>query len=331
MTSVTGTELHYRQISGPPPPIDIGAARWRTDLSAPARYRGRAVAEIGPFELDPATRRTLDNSVATGGTRFPVTYHPPGAEARQNYIVHVSQDEIKVVQPGMVERFNKEDVTSYDGEWPIVIIHPLDTHKLRIVKRGGEELYFSALSRQSRDLIMVGLYEFPGPVGGGGGSARLSLLGDVGGGDGGGGWRGVVEEEMGVDAGVLDVCLYTDRLRSELVRQLDVREAMERRYGRLANEKLSLDHQLQDTIASFTGVIQQLNLDMGYTGAGGGAHQVAVCCFFPRSTTMCNSITMWSSLRQGGPCYCTETVLTETAVETVLTASARFSVETYLP
>lgn len=56
----------------------------------------------------------------------------------------------------------------------------------------------------------------------------------------------------------LDIALYTDRLRSELVRQLDQRDRVEGELRKIGKEKTFLDDQLHDTISSYTTVIQNL-------------------------------------------------------------------------
>jgi len=67
-------------------------------------YYGTAVGEIGPFDLDPASRRAIDNSVAAGGSRFPVRFFKTEEGAPQDFVIHVASEELKIVQPGMTER-----------------------------------------------------------------------------------------------------------------------------------------------------------------------------------------------------------------------------------
>lgn len=62
----------------------------------------------------------------------------------------------------------------------------------------------------------------------------------------------------GIDGSGLDLSLYCDRMRAELMRQLDQRGNMEIFLSKLSKEKVFLDDQLHDTITSYTGVIQVL-------------------------------------------------------------------------
>ena len=76
-------------------------------------------------------------------------------------MIHVVQDEVRIVQPGVTERFNKEVAIPYAGDYPRLIIHPLDTLKFRLILGEGKpDMHFAALSRQSRDLIALTIRVF---------------------------------------------------------------------------------------------------------------------------------------------------------------------------
>ena len=91
-------------------------------------------------------------------------------------------------------------------------------------------MHFSALSRQSRDLIALTVRVFHArkhistayvlnavfnnPINHG--ITRVDMLNN-----------GQISTDYAVDAGGLDLSLYCDRLRSELIRQLDQRVKME--------------------------------------------------------------------------------------------------------
>eukprot|EP00392_Amoebophrya_sp_AT5.2_P017995 g18439.t1 len=226
------------------------------------QYRGVAVGEIGPFELDISTRRSLDNSIGAGGSRFPVTFYKgEGGVGKQNYMLHVSAEEIKVIQPGMTERFDREISIAYTGEYPRVLIHPLDTLKFKLLIDNNTEMHFGSLSRQSRDLIALTIRCFHARrhIGT---AALLDRVFANPGNHGG----GSLHPGGGIES-VLDLCLYTDRLRGELIRQLETRTAIEKQYNKISTEKTFLDDQLHDTITSFTGMIQDLQ-DQVQTSAG---------------------------------------------------------------
>lgn len=71
-------------------------------------------------------------------------------------MIHVVQDEVRIVQPGITEKFDKEVSIPYAGDYPRLVIHPLDTLKFRLIMGEGKpDMHFSALSRQSRDLIAL--------------------------------------------------------------------------------------------------------------------------------------------------------------------------------
>ncbi|CAD7945662.1 unnamed protein product [Amoebophrya sp. A120] len=214
-------------------------------------YRGVAIGEIGPFQLDPSTRRSLDNSIGAGGSRFPVTFYKKENEPKQNYMLHVTSDEIKVIQPGMTERFDREISITYSGDYPRVLIHPLDTLKFKLLVDSSTEMHFGSLSRQSRDLIALTIRCFHSRRH----IATAALLEQVFSNPINHG--GMLNTED-YQAAQLDLCLYTDRLRGELIRQLETRIAIEKQYHKIANEKTFLDDQLHDTITSFTGMIQDL-------------------------------------------------------------------------
>jgi hypothetical protein len=198
-------------------------------------YYGTAIGELGPFDLDPSTRQSIDNAVAAGGARFPVRYFADASsggfitesgsiagaagyrggqfigsilggiagdwgrggsrdtemDRSQDYMIHVSDTDIRLVKPGLTERFNKEIGISYAGDLPRVLIHPLDTTKFRMIVNDGDTtnnmsgqkggpadnmsgnqlqqdqqkikvMHFAALSRQSRDLISLTIRVFYG-------------------------------------------------------------------------------------------------------------------------------------------------------------------------
>ena len=83
---------------------------------------------------------------------------------------------------------------------------------------------------------------------------------------------------MGGDGrSALDICLYTDRLRFELVRQLESRDKLEGDLHKIVKEKSFLDDQLHDTITSYTGMIQDLQEQVSHSQALGSAGAAPAC------------------------------------------------------
>lgn len=213
-------------------------------------YRGTAFGEIGPFELDPSTRRSLDNAIGAGGSRFPVRHYKSETDLEatsQDLVIHVMQDDVKVVTPGMTERYNKEVVAFYTADYPKVIIHPLDTVKFQLVMNEEKTFHLAALSRTSRDLVALTIRCF---------HARkyistsyvLSQL------------FAKTPSANGLPDGsaALDLQVMTSRLTQELNRAIGSRERVEKALRKTTEEKSFLDAQLHETITSYTTVIETL-------------------------------------------------------------------------
>eukprot|EP00397_Hematodinium_sp_SG-2012_P009009 GEMP01009081.1.p1 GENE.GEMP01009081.1~~GEMP01009081.1.p1 ORF type:complete len:609 (+),score=138.36 GEMP01009081.1:130-1956(+) len=229
-------------------------------------YRGTAFGEIGPFELDPSTRRSLDNAVGAGGSRFPVRHFKAESDAdatTQDLVIHVMQDDVKVVQPGMTERFNKEVVAFYTADFPKVIIHPLDTVKFRLVMNEEKTFHLAALSRTSRDLVALTIRCF---------HARkyistsyvLSQL-----------FAKTPNANGQPDgAAALDLQIMTSRLMQELNRAIRKKERIEKALKKTTEEKSFLDAQLHETITSYTTVIENLQQAVQTNESGGSNHSM---------------------------------------------------------
>ncbi|CAL1145115.1 unnamed protein product [Cladocopium goreaui] len=139
-------------------PVEIPGAQ---PADADDGHHGIVVGEIGPFELDPATRRSLDNALGLGGSRFTVMQSKlPGeaATGRQDMGIHVSTEGVRVAAAqgsGYQNRDSKEIYAEYSPDYPKVIIHPLDTSKFQLVMNEVKTFHLIALSRTSRDLIAL--------------------------------------------------------------------------------------------------------------------------------------------------------------------------------
>jgi len=215
---------------------------------------GQAYAVIGPFELDPNTRMSLERLIAYGGNRFPVRHYRDQDDPHPRDLqIHVTQDYVKVVHPGAESRSHDHElVAKYSADYPKVVIHPLDTCKFRLeLSEERDKIYhFVALSRPSRDLIALlircfhsrryvatsfilsRLFQNPATPG-----APLTS----------------------VTAEDFDVRSHGARLATELDRTVAQLEAVEKVVRNANEEKRQLQAQLQETINSYTTAIEKLH------------------------------------------------------------------------
>jgi len=226
---------------------------------------GRATGEIGPFELDPITRLSLENVISSGGSRFPVRHfreedagHPP-----RDLQIHVTQDCVKVVHPGP-ERGNHEVIAHYTADYPKVVLSPIDTCKFRLEQ--GEEAdkiyHFEALSRTSRDLIALLIRCFH--------SRRyvatsfiLSRLFQNP------AKPGVPLTKMTGDS--FNVHWLSEHLSKELNRTAGQLDAVDKVVRNAIEEKKQLQAQLRETITSYTEVIEKLHQQIALAKGGPAA------------------------------------------------------------
>lgn len=250
---IPGVTSNMYQISAD----DVG-----TDISVEAQpadaddgHHGIVVGEIGPFELDPATRRSLDNALGLGGSRFTVMQSKlPGeaATSRQDMSIHVSTEGVRVAAAqgsGYQNRDNKEIYAEYSPDYPKVIIHPLDTSKFQLVMNEVKTFHLIALSRTSRDLIALTIRCFHAKKF----MSTSSIL------------QTVLPVQLPDTAGVmptmdarLDASIVLERLAKELNRTMQQKEISEKVLRNTNHEKKQLQEQLMETISGFTEVIESL-------------------------------------------------------------------------
>lgn len=225
---------------------------------------GQAVGQLGPFELDPITRMSLENLIASGASRFPVRHYRDQDDPHPRDLqIHVTQDHVKVVHPG-AERGSSEVVAPYSADYPKIVIHPLDTCKFRLEL--SEELdkiyHFVALSRTSRDLIALlircfhsrkyvatsfilsQLFQNPATPG-----APLTSL----------------------QRHDFDIHGLGQRLGKELDRTVGQLEVVERVVRNVVQEKSELQAQLRETIGSYTEAIEKLHQQLAFAKGGPSA------------------------------------------------------------
>jgi len=222
---------------------------------------GQAYGVLGPFELDPITRMSLENLISSGASRFPVRHYRDQEDQRPRDLqIHVTQDCVKVVHPG-AERGSHEVVAPYSADYPKVVIHPLDTLKFRLeLSEQSDQIYhFVALSRTSRDLIALfircfhsrkyvatsfilsRLFQNPATPG-----APLTS---------------VQHEDF-------DIFALGDRLGKELDRTVGQLEVVEKVVRNATMEKSELQAQLRETICSYTEAIEKLHTQLACANGG---------------------------------------------------------------
>lgn len=215
-------------------------------------HEGQTHGALGPFELDPITRMSLENLISSGFGPFPVRHYRDQDDPHpRDLMIHVTQDYVKVVHPG-AERGGNEVVVSYSADYPKVVIHPLDTLKFRLeLSEDREKIYhFVALSRTSRDLIALmircfhsrqyvatsfvisRLFQNPATPG-----APLTH----------------------VTAGDFDLQGLGERLGTQLDRTVGQLQAVEKIVRNANEEKRQLQAQLRETISSYTEAIEKLH------------------------------------------------------------------------
>lgn len=223
---------------------------------------GQACGLIGPFELDPITRMSLENILSSGASRFPVRHFRDQNDPHPRDLqIHVTQDHVKVVHPG-AERGSSEVTAPYSADYPKVVIHPMDTCKFRLELSEEEDkvYHFVALSRTSRDLIALlircfharqyvattfmlrQLYQNPATPG-----APLTTL-----------------REQDLEPQQL-----SDGLAKELHRTLAQLEKVQKVVRNATLEKRELQEQLKETIESYTQAIEKLHQQIAPVTRGG--------------------------------------------------------------
>mmetsp|Transcript_85028 Transcript_85028/g.132877 ORF Transcript_85028/g.132877 Transcript_85028/m.132877 type:complete len:645 (+) Transcript_85028:108-2042(+) len=220
--------------------------------------QGRASGVLGPFELDPITRLSLENLISSGGSRFPVRHFRDQDDPHPRDLqIHVTQEYVKVVHPG-ADR-GREDIVQYTADYPRVVIHPLDTCKFRLeLGEGTDRLYhFVALSRTSRDLIalLIRCFHSRKYVAT---SLILSSLGQNP------ATPGAPLTQLSKNH--YDIEMLIGRLGKELDRNGGQLGKVDKKVRNATNEKRELQEQLKETINSYTESIEKLHEQLHKAG-----------------------------------------------------------------
>lgn len=204
-------------------------------------FPGTAYAEIGPFEVDCATRKNLGNFIAAGKAMFPVQLKGSDGEI-DHYLLHLSSTEVEL-RPDE-GNYGSTFKCNYGGDIPIIKLDPHKTTGFRLTLREGTPFYLQAISRTQRDLIAMTFRCFHGLT-----SIKHSTL-----------LKSVTHECL--DSGSLpriDLLLMTTGALSELRDAFAVAEKAIREKSRVVKEKDALEADIEATISSFQAALRSAN------------------------------------------------------------------------
>jgi len=222
--------------------------------------QGRASGVLGPFELDPITRLSLENLISSDGSRFPVRhFRNQDDDHPRDLQIHVTQDYVKVVHPSSGAERSNEVLVNYTADYPRVIIHPLDTCKFSLeLGEASDSIYhFVALSRTSRDLIalLIRCFHSRKYIAT---SLILSSLGQNP------ATPGAPLTSLSKDR--FDIHMLIGRQGKQLDRNVGMLAKVERKVRTMLSEKQELQAQLRETITSYTEAIEKLHQQLNKAG-----------------------------------------------------------------
>lgn len=237
---------------------------------------GTALGIMGPFELDPITRLSLENLIVSGVSSFPARHCRNEDDPQPRDLqIRVTMDFVKVVHPG-ADRGASEVSAPYTADYPKVVLHPVDTNKFTLFLTDEQEktYRFQALSRTSRDLIalLVRCFHARKYVGT---SFILSRL-----------FQNPATPGApltSVEATDFDLSSLVERLGRELNRTVSQLEVVERVVRNANAEKGELQAQLRETIGSYTEAIEKLHTQLA-NAKGGPAARLRVQLHEARSS-----------------------------------------------
>jgi len=195
------------------------------------------VGKAGPFTLDPSTASALSSTISSGASRFPVRYFEANSSQPSDLTVQVNQDQVTVQQHSATG--TKEKGTKYSGDFPRVLLHPSDPVKFKLQLGENRIFHLEALSRTSRDLIVLAIRAF---------HVRryiecTILLRSAA--------SGVSSEEFPFASSQSSAARNLQLAGGEL-------SAVEEQLAKYKAEKSSVEAQLEETIQSYTQVINNL-------------------------------------------------------------------------
>lgn len=249
LVPVHNVNSNYYQVSAD----DIGAKIRVEATPIDHSFTGVAYGELGPFEMDPGTRKNLDNYLANGSTRFPVRMNAResgfGKSDDDDLVLHVTCDEITLLKPApMNDGYTYQWKGRYGAEYPRVVLSAQESTAFQLILDSEPDSVFSlnAITRNQRDLIALTIRCF---------HARQYIS-----------TTAVVEQlihpnsdEYGDSNGStsLDLLVVLERLSSDLYQSVQKQEMLLRERDRAVTEKDSLEQEINATIQAY----QELLLD----------------------------------------------------------------------
>lgn len=241
---------------------DIGTEVVCHATSAEGAPRGGGAGVIGPVALDPSTRMSLEQLVASGVGPFPVRHHRSLDDTHpRDVMIRVTPEQVRVVHPGSA-RGGGDATACYCADYPKVVLHPASQQSFTLELSGDPEhsYHFVALSRCSRDLIALLIRAFHSRQY----VALTYLLSQLTQNPAAPGARlSVPKESMEYDVPALG-----GRIAKELHRTVGQLLLLARHSRNAEKEKLELQEQLRETIQSYTEAIEKMHQQVASAGGG---------------------------------------------------------------
>jgi len=207
------------------------------------------VGRAGPFSLDPSTASALSSTVSSGASRFPVRYFEANSSQPSDLLVQVKQDQVIVQQHSAAGM--KEKGTKYSGDFPRVLLHPSDPVKFKLQLGESRIFHLEALSRTSRDLIVLAIRAF---------HVRRHIECTI------------LLRSAAVGVSTDDFPFASSQSAAARNLQLATAElsAVEEQMVKYKAEKSSVEAQLEETIQSYTQVINNLQAHLAGSAESSG-------------------------------------------------------------
>eukprot|EP00743_Colponemidia_sp_Colp-15_P004905 GILK01005287.1.p1 GENE.GILK01005287.1~~GILK01005287.1.p1 ORF type:complete len:680 (+),score=144.92 GILK01005287.1:113-2152(+) len=238
---------------------DIGASIIVEAEAQEEEFSGLAIAEIGPIELDPKTRRLLDNIMGLGTTNFAVDFYQsdatddsgvPPSSSQNEHTLHVTSNIVRLLR---LERNEQTEsaveavevaCTGYGADTPAVDLHPLDVNRLKLILDEESSLDMCVSSRVTRDLIALSIRCFLA-------RSRIhnsALL------------QSVMTSRVSVEVnrgGAYDHLLELERVTRELRASIDKQHELAKEKELLGSEKDMLEEELRATVSAYQDVLEE--------------------------------------------------------------------------
>lgn len=241
---------------------DIGVEVVCQASSTEGAPRGGGTGVIGPVKLDPNTRMSLEQLVASGMGPFPVRhYRNVDDHHPREVMIRVTPEGVKVIHPGAA-RGNDGVSVCYCADFPRIVLHPTNQQMFTLELSDDPEhcFCFVALSRCSRDLIALLIRSFHSRQY----VARTFLLSRMTQNPATPGAPFHVPR----DNIQYDLNALSGRIARELQRTVRELLLLSRYSCNQEKEKHALQEQLRETIQSYTEAIEQMHQQVASAGGG---------------------------------------------------------------